>query len=41
MQMGDKHMTEFRETHPALTQLHLRALCTIEHQHLVAHLDDL
>jgi hypothetical protein len=41
MQMGDKHMTEFRETHPAFTQLHLRAFCTIEHQNLIAHLDHL
>ena len=41
MQMGDKHMTEFREAHPAFTQLHLCALCTIEHQHLITHLDHL
>jgi hypothetical protein len=41
MQMGDKHMTELREAHPAFTQLHLRAFCTIEHQHLITHLYNL
>ena len=41
MQMGDKHMTELREAHPAFTQLHLRALGTIEHQHLITHLHHL
>ena len=41
MQMGDKHMAELREAHSAFTQLHLRALGTIKHQHLVTHLNHL
>ena len=41
MQMGDKHMTEFREAHPAFTKLHLRAFRTIKHQDLVAYLHHL
>jgi hypothetical protein len=41
MQMGDKHMTEFGESNPAFTQLHLSALSTIQHQHLFSHFDHL
>jgi hypothetical protein len=36
-QMGDKHMTEFIKSHPALSQLHLRAFSTIKHQYLLAY----
>ena len=41
MQVGDEDMSQFGETHPALAQLHLCALGTIEHQNLLTHLDDL
>ena len=36
VQMGDKDMAQFGETHPTATQLHLGAFSTINHQHLVA-----
>ena len=41
MQVGDEYMPQFGETHPALAQLHLRTLGTVEHQNLLTHLDDL
>jgi hypothetical protein len=41
MQMGDKHMTELRKPYAAFAQLHLSTLSAVEHQHLVAHLNDL
>jgi hypothetical protein len=41
MQMGDEDVTELREAHTTAAQLHLSALGTVEHQHLVAHLHHL
>ena len=41
MQMGDEDVTQFGETHLTATELHLGALSTVEHQHLVTYLDDL
>ena len=41
MQVGNKHMAEFGKAHPALAELHLGTLCTIEHQHVLAHLHHL
>ena len=41
MQMGYKHMTQFRETYLATSQLHLRTFCTVEHEHLTTHLNHL
>ena len=41
MQVGDKDMSQFGKTHPALAQLHLGALGTVEHQNLLTHLDNL
>jgi len=41
MKMGDEYMTQLGKTHMTLAQLHLGALGTIEHQHLVTHLHHL
>ena len=41
VQMGDKDMAQLREAHPATTELHLGTLGTVEHQHLVTHLNHL
>jgi hypothetical protein len=41
MQMGDEDMTQFGKTHMTTAQLHLRTLCTIEHEYLLPHLNDL
>jgi hypothetical protein len=41
MKMGDEDMTQLGKTHMTLAQLHLGALGTIEHQHLVTHLHHL
>ena len=41
VQMGNKDMTQLRETDTASTELHLRTLSTVEHQETVAHLHQL
>jgi hypothetical protein len=41
MKMGDEDMTQLGKAHMTLAQLHLGALGTIEHQHLVTHLHHL
>ena len=41
MKMGDEDMPQFGKAHPAPAKLHLGALSTVEHQNLLAHLDDL
>ena len=38
VKMGDEDMTQLGKPHTTPTQLHLRTLSTVEHQHLIAHL---
>ena len=41
VQMGDKDVTQFRESHMTAPELHLRTLRTVEHKKFFAHLHNL